>query len=30
MPIVNDALRREIEGQMKTPRGRVLRATALA
>jgi membrane protein len=30
MPIVNEALKREIEGQMKTPRGRVLRATALA
>jgi hypothetical protein len=30
MPLVNDALKREIEGQMKTPRGRVLRATALA
>lgn len=30
MPIVNDALRREIEGQMKTARGRVLRATAIA
>ena len=30
MPIVNEALKREIEGQLKTPRGRVLRATALA
>jgi len=30
MPIVNDALRREIEGQMKKPGGRVMRATALA
>jgi membrane protein len=30
MPIVNDALRREIEGQMKKPTGRVMRATALA
>lgn len=30
MPIVNDALKRGIEDQMKTPRGRVLRATALA
>jgi membrane protein len=30
MPIVNDALRREIRGQMRTPRGRVLRATAMA
>jgi membrane protein len=30
MPIVNDALRREIEGQMKKPSGRVMRATAIA
>jgi membrane protein len=30
MPIVNDSLRREIEGQMKRPGGRVMRATALA
>jgi membrane protein len=30
MPIVTSALRREIEGKMKTPRGRVIRRTALA
>ncbi len=30
MPVVKESLRREIEGQMKTPRGRVLRATMIA